>query len=156
MSRGLGDVYKRQTYELAEFQRPFLTETSQVCQEYDLVDVAKLFHELEMPLVPVVSEMEDTGVAFDLDVQQKLSIKYNKLVEEANTEFKETLKMYESEIEAYRIKKGSSCKLPEEINVASPEQIAILLYDVLELPPASKKEPRGTGDKIVQQTQKQG
>lgn len=47
--------------------------------------------------------------------------------------------MYESEIEAYRIKKGSSCKLPEEINVASPEQIAILLYDVLELPPASKK-----------------
>ena len=96
------------TYELAEFQRPFLTETSQVCQEYDLADVAKLFHELEMPLVPVVSEMEDTGVAFDLDVQQKLSIKYNKLVEEANTEFKETLKMYESEIEAYRIKKGSS------------------------------------------------
>lgn len=139
------------TYELAEFQRPFLTETSQVCQEYDLVDVAKLFHELEMPLVPVVSEMEDTGVAFDLDVQQKLSIKYNKLVEEANTEFKETLKMYESEIEAYRIKKGSSCKLPEEINVASPEQIAILLYDVLELPPASKKEPRGTGEKILLQ-----
>lgn len=60
------------TYELAEFQRPFLTDT-EVCREYELQDVAKIFHELEMPLVPIVSEMEDTGVFLDLEVQQKLS-----------------------------------------------------------------------------------
>ena len=138
------------TYELAEFQRPFLTDT-EVCREYELQDVAKIFHELEMPLVPIVSEMEDTGVFLDLEVQQKLSEKYNKLMSEAAVEFEETLSLYESEIEEYRIKQGSSCKLPEKINPASPEQLSILLYDIMKLPPVSKKKPRGTGEEILEQ-----
>lgn len=138
------------TYELAEFQRPFLTDT-EVCREYELQDVAKIFHELEMPLVPIVSEMEDTGVFLDLEVQQKLSEKYNKLMSEAAVEFEETLSLYESEIEEYRIKQGSSCKLPEKINPASPEQLSILLYDIMKLPPISKKKPRGTGEEILEQ-----
>lgn len=138
------------TYELAEFQRPFLTDT-EVCREYELQDVAKIFHELEMPLVPIVSEMEDTGVFLDLEVQQKLSEKYNKLMSEAAVEFEETLSLYESEIEEYRIKQGSSYKLPEKINPASPEQLSILLYDIMKLPPVSKKKPRGTGEEILEQ-----
>ena len=138
------------TYELAEFQRPFLTDT-EVCREYELQDVAKIFHELEMPLVPIVSEMEDTGVFLDLEVQQKLSEKYNKLMSEAAVEFEETLSLYESEIEEYRIKQGSSCKLPEKINPASPEQLSILLYDIMKLPSVSKKKPRGTGEEILEQ-----
>ena len=70
---------------------------------------------------------------------------------EAAVEFEETLSLYESEIEEYRIKQGSSCKLPEKINPASPEQLSILLYDIMKLPPVSKKKPRGTGEEILEQ-----
>lgn len=41
-------------------------------------------------------------------------------------------------------------KLEEDINVASPSQLAILLYDVLKVPPVNKDTPRGTGADILE------
>lgn len=39
----------------------------------------------------------------------------------------------------------------KKINYNSPQQVACLFYDIFKLKSVSRKEPRGTGDKIVQQ-----
>lgn len=46
----------------------------------------------------------------------------------------------------YKIGKAPSEILPDEINLASPAQLAVLFYDVLGCDAPSKKAPRGTGE----------
>lgn len=139
------------TYELYEFQEPYLTPGNPTCEEYGLKDVAWLFRNIEMPVLAIVGEMEDTGVAFDNEFQQELSVKYNKQLKEIEDKFFLTLNNYEKEIQEYRYSQGSSCKLPNIININSPPQLAILFYDVLKVGVISKKEPRGTGEPILAQ-----
>ena len=45
----------------------------------------------------------------------------------------------------YKLGKAKIEQLDEEINLASPTQLAILFYDILKCPTVSKKSPRGTG-----------
>lgn len=139
------------TYELYEFQRPFLTPGEDLCTEYELEKVAWVFRNIEMAVLPFVSEMENTGVAFDLDMQKQLSLEYNEKLKKAEDNFYILLRDYKEEIQEYRYSQGSSCKLSQTINIASPVQLSILFYDVLKLPVVSKKEPRGTGSKILTQ-----
>lgn len=46
----------------------------------------------------------------------------------------------------YKLGKAPSELLPEEINLASPAQLAVLFYDVLGCESPSKNSPRGTGE----------
>jgi DNA polymerase-1 len=136
------------TYLLYEYQRPFLTETDSECINRELVDVARVFHNIEMPCVPVVAEMEDTGVEFDFKYAEKLSTKYHTELDKRIDKFYELLDEYSDEIESYRMKNMNN-KLDDPINIASPTQIAILLYDILKLQSPDKKQPRGTGEAIL-------
>lgn len=45
----------------------------------------------------------------------------------------------------YAVNKPKADQLPQEINLASPAQLAILFYDVLKCEATSNKSPRGTG-----------
>jgi DNA polymerase-1 len=45
----------------------------------------------------------------------------------------------------YKVGKAKIEQLDDEINLASPTQLAILFYDILKCPTVSKKSPRGTG-----------
>ena len=54
------------TTELCDYQRPFLTQGTPECNEYSLNDVAWVFHNIEMPCISVVANMEDTGIELDL------------------------------------------------------------------------------------------
>ena len=45
----------------------------------------------------------------------------------------------------YKLGKSLSAQLGDPINLASPVQLAILFYDILDCPTVSKKSPRGTG-----------
>lgn len=45
----------------------------------------------------------------------------------------------------YKVGKAKIDQLDDEINLASPTQLAILFYDILKCPTVSKKSPRGTG-----------
>jgi len=45
----------------------------------------------------------------------------------------------------YKVGKAPIEQLGDPINLASPTQLAILFYDILECPTVSKKSPRGTG-----------
>lgn len=50
------------TYELYKFQEPFLTKDHPTCIERNLQGVAYVFREIEMPLINIVAQMEDTGL----------------------------------------------------------------------------------------------
>lgn len=139
------------TYELYQFQKPYLTPGTDLCKEYTLEGVAWVFRNIEMAVLPYVGEMEDTGVAIDLELQKTLSVEYNKKLKEVEEKFYEALQDYQDEIKEYRYSQGSACKLPEKINIASPVQLATLFYDALHIKAVSKKEPRGTGEKILSQ-----
>lgn len=137
------------TYELYEWQLPYLTEGNPLCTEYGLEHVSKVFWDIEMPCIEVLAEMEDTGVDFDLDYAYELSEKYNKQKDEQLEEFYRILDMYKPEIEKYKLNNPVN-KLSDPINIASPTQLAILFYDILGIEAPDPKSPRGTGVEILQ------
>ena len=137
------------TYELYEWQLPYLTESNPLCTEYGLEHVSKVFWDIEMPCIEVLAEMEDTGVDFDLDYAYELSEKYNKQKDEQLEEFYRILDIYKPEIEKYKLNNPVN-KLSDPINIASPTQLAILFYDILGIEAPDPKSPRGTGVEILQ------
>ena len=138
------------TFELFEFQEPYLTPNSEVCIDRGLEDVAWVFHNIEMPIVAVVADMEDTGVAFDMSLADELHIKYQAELEKQLQAVHKSIDMYADEIADYKAKNPGH-KLSEPINLDSPQQIAILLYDIMKVGVVDEKSPRGTGEAILKQ-----
>lgn len=138
------------TYELYEFQKPYLTKGTQECIEQELEKVSEVFWDIEMPFLNVAIEMEDNGIAFDMDYQAELSEKYGKIKEEKLQVFYNELAKYQDKIDTYRLNNPVN-KLDNPINISSPTQLAVLLYDIIGVGEISRKEPRGTGEKILTQ-----
>ena len=136
------------TYELYKYQEEFLDKTKDKCIEKDLTKVADVFREIEMPLINVIADMEDTGIKVDLDYLHQLSEKYNKLLLEKEAEFYKLCDKYSDKIEAYKMRNPNH-KLGSMINIASSTQIAILLYDILGEKPIPKQPIRGTGEEVL-------
>jgi len=93
----------------------------------------RVFNELEMPLVTVLSRVECNGVLIDdnmlLQQSQRLA-----------------MSMQETEQQAYQLAEG-------EFNLASPKQIQEILYDKMQLP-VLKKTPKGapsTAEDVLQE-----
>ena len=140
------------TYELYEYQKRYLyyDDTQSKDDRNGMNGVSWVFFNIEMPCVKVVCDMEDNGIKFNFEYQQKLSEKYNQLLEEKKNLFYKLLDGFINEdIWAYR-KQNPNCKLDDPINIGSPTQIAILLYDILQIEPPDPKSPRGTGEAILQ------
>ena len=139
------------TYELYQYQKQYLYYDPSVTPDArnGMNGVSWVFFNIEMPCIKVVCDMEDNGVKFDFDYQQKLSEKYNRLLEEKTEEFYKVCSVYDKEIEEYK-KKNVNHKLDTPINIGSPTQIAVLLYDIMQIEPPDPKSPRGTGEAILQ------
>ena len=139
------------TYELYQYQKAFLyyDKTSTHEARNGMNGVSWVFFNIEMPCIKVVCDMEDNGIKFDMNYQQQLSEKYNRLLEEKANDFYKICNTWGSEILDYR-QKNPNCKLDDPINIGSPTQIAILLYDILNIEPPDPKSPRGTGEAILQ------
>lgn len=139
------------TYELYEYQKQYLYYDRTVTAEArnGMNGVSWVFFNIEMPCISVVCDMEDNGIKFDFEYQQKLSEKYNKLLKEKENDFYKICNTWGNEIYEYR-HKHKDCKLDDPINIGSPTQIAILLYDILQIEPPDSKSPRGTGEAILQ------
>lgn len=133
------------TYELYQFQKQYLDLNS---DRDDLRGMAEVFWNIEMPIVTIVGDTEDNGVQIDLDYCKPLSESYHKLLDEKLQEFYSICDMYHDEIENYKIKSRSNV-LGERINIASPSQLAVLLYDILGLKSGDDRKPRGTGEEII-------
>lgn len=132
------------TYELYEYQRQYLTRE-------ELPLIFDLFHQCEMPLINVVSKMEDAGIELDFDLAANLKEKYEAELIKVEQDFIDSLAKYKENIKKYRqnFRTGKECKLGDPINIGSPTQIAILLYDIIQLKNPDKRAPRGTGEDIL-------
>lgn len=124
------------TWELFEFQYPFLNPNDPVCQKRELTHVAEVFWNVEMPCVEVLADMEDRGIRVDLSTSDELKAKYIPLLESKVEAFNKILLDY---------------NIQEHIDVASPQQLAHLFYDILHLKSPDRKNPRGTGKEIIDQ-----
>lgn len=134
-----GDPIK--TYELYQYQKTLLNRRV-------LSGPYNVFMNIEMPLIPVVADMEDRGVCLDFDVCKNLHEKYHKIREERKKQADEAIAMYKEEIDNYKMKNPNH-KLSDPISLSSPIQLAILFYDILGLESPNKNQPRGTGEDIL-------
>lgn len=144
------------TYELYKFQEQYLDKDGDFCYRKGLERVAEVFREIEMPLIEVVFDMEVQGVNIDKTLATELYNKYNKVLEDAETEFKNKIQ----EMENAGVFNNLRVKHPDkysklcvagklDVNIGSPTQLSILFYDVLKLePPKGKK---GVGEEILKQ-----
>ena len=97
-------------------------------------DCEKLFYEIEMPLMPVLAEMEMNGVCLDT---QSLS--------ETSKQF--TTRMNEIEQRIYEL-------AGQQFNIASPKQVGEILFDKLKIVEKAKKTKTGqyvTSEEVLQQ-----
>jgi DNA polymerase I-like protein with 3'-5' exonuclease and polymerase domains len=136
------------TYELYEYQRPFLTADNEDCIRRGLQDVSWVFFNIEMPCVDIFADMEDTGIEFDSTYNDILNETYSKMLREKENELNEICKGYQKEIDSYK-QSNPKCKLSTPINYNSPTQLAIFLYDILKVDIVDTHSPRGTGVDIL-------
>ena len=134
------------TYELYEFQKPYLTESDSVCIEHGLQGVAWVFRNIEMPCIEPICNMEDNGITFDFKRQKELSVKYNSLLQEKK---EKCMEMLERDRTAILKAHSQGLKIDFPVNLSSPTQLAVYLYDILKIPLVDSKSPRGTGEAIL-------
>lgn len=134
------------TYELNEYQRKHLTDKT---DREDIKNMYWVFQNIEMPCIDVVANMEDNGILFDKNYANELSTKYNEMLEEKKKAFYQACEEYKDKIDNFRLK-HTDAKIDNPINIASPTQIAILLYDILKIESPDKKAPRGTGEPVLE------
>jgi len=111
------------TIQLYDKFLPMLKETS----------TQKLFEEVEIPLVPVLADMETEGVKIDTSVLKELS-----------AELAKDIVLSEKEI---YILAG------QEFNISSPKQVGEVLYDVLKIvekPQKTKTGQYATGEDVLE------
>lgn len=133
-----------------------------ILKQPDFKKVFEVFNDIEMPLVPVIAEMELAGMDVDQEYSKRLSDKYHKKLEDLDLEIGEELLKLKPQIDSWKLSpeanyhpakksgegegKSKLEQLEDPINLASPTQLAILFYDILKAPQVSKKSPRGTGE----------
>lgn len=141
---GANDGFK--TYALYKFQAQYLREDH---PREDFRKMYYVFREVEMPLIPLCTDMEMRGVEIREDFAKELSEDFNKELVEVEAKCDAYVEQFKQYIldhnNLMRLTKGT-CK----INYSSPQQVAALFYDIFKLRSVSHKEPRGTGDKIIQ------
>ena len=141
---GANDGFK--TYALYKFQAQYLREDH---PREDFRKMYYVFREVEMPLIQLCTDMEMRGVEIREDFAKELSEDFNKEMVEVEAKCDAYVEQFKQYIldhnNLMRLTKGT-CK----INYSSPQQVAALFYDIFKLRSVSRKEPRGTGDKIIQ------
>ena len=139
-----GKGKKQLTFNQIELERaaPYAAEDADITLRLHLAinpgleaeaSLAKVFHDIEMPLVDVMSRMERNGACVD-----------GKLLAEQSMEIGERLA--ELERQAHEM-------AGEPFNLASPKQLQALLFDKLGLP-VLKKTPKGqpsTAEEVLQE-----
>ena len=92
-------------------------------QELKKNDAEKLFYEIEMPLVPVLVNIESNGVRLDTEALKHSSEHF-------------TTRLQSIEKEIYTLAEG-------EFNIASPKQVGEILFDKLKIVEKAKKTKTG-------------
>ena len=93
-------------------------------KELDQAAQSRLYHEIEMPLIGVLADMERQGVTIDIPHLKGYS------------------KELTSEINEIELQVRELAEEPD-LNLSSPKQVGILLYEKLKLNPKAKKSAKG-------------
>ncbi len=92
----------------------------------------QLFSEVEMPLVPILMQMERNGVALDAELLGEMSRRFGE-------------RLLELEADIYN-------SVGHRFNINSPKQMGLVLFDELKLPPARKtKTGYSTGASVLEE-----
>lgn len=121
------------TYQLGAFQMKYLSTQSPFLKKYpDMQSVAKYFWEIEMPVLRITQEMTVNGINYDMEMNKRLQVKYENRLRELTERLNKAIdKMLEENKD--HVPEASLAKLGNPVNVNSSEQLAILLYDVLQM-----------------------
>lgn len=111
------------TFQLATHFQPILEK----------VGTKKLFDEIEIPLVPVLADMEKEGIRLDVDFLKGMSVEMQKEIDAFEQQIYETA--------------------GEKFNLASPKQLGDILFDKLKIGGAKQKKTKtgqyATGEEVL-------
>lgn len=128
------------TYELYLYQKEKMDTA-------DMQGIKYVFENIEMPLTPILVDMQRYGVNFNNSMLRELYNKYSARLEEAKIKVYAEIKPYEEDIQKYRITHYDK-KLDDPISISSPSQLSILFYDIIKY---KTKSGKGTGINELQE-----
>ena len=133
--KSMRDLLPSQVYEYAaEDADVTLRLKNKLEPELKKFECEDLFYHIEMPLMPVLAEMEMNGVCLDTDSLKETSKTFND-------------RMNEIEARIYEL-------AGEPFNIASPKQVGEILFDKLKIVEKAKKTKTGqyvTSEEVLQQ-----
>ena len=133
--RSMRDLLPSQVYEYAAEDADItLRLKNKLEPELKKYDCEDLFYNIEMPLMPVLAEMEMNGVCLDTESLKETSTIL-------------TDRMLEIEQRIYELAGG-------QFNIASPKQVGEILFDKLKIVEKAKKTKTGqyvTSEEVLQQ-----
>lgn len=136
------------TMELMRFQQKHLIQEK-------LPGVCAVYFDIELPLIPVTAAMEDHGVEVDVSYSKELSVTYHKIYDETEKRFEAEVAKIQPALDEYARQHPNTKEasvLRKKISHSSPQQLSVVLYDVLRMPVVDKRKPRGTGEDILSAT----
>jgi len=134
------------TYKVWEVFKPYLTASNPLCKECGLERASKVYEEVEKPMLDTLIKMKLQGVKFDFNRANELREKYTKLKQEAEDKFNEAVKPLKKEILDRQLVKGD---ISYPINYNSPQQLKVLIYEILKSGTIFRKSPQGTGREVM-------
>ena len=147
-------TYRLYEYQLKEFEKD------------DNKEIYSVLRDIEIPIIPVIVKMELRGIHVDLEYAKVVSKIFHEKSNEVQKEIDAELERLKPYIDEWKLSSSANIKqmgrtgklgkskveqLSDPIELSSPTQMAILLYDILEVPVVDKKHPRGTGADILEE-----
>ena len=133
--RSMCDLQPQEVYEYAAEDADVTLRLKNVLeQKLKEVDGERLFYDIEMPLVPVLAEMELTGVCLDTAALAETGKNFNRRLAE-----------YEQKIYA---------EAGETFNISSPKQVGDILFGKMKIVDKPKKTKKGqyvTSEEVLTQ-----
>ena len=126
------------TYGLYEFQKGYLDTDK--AKKYDLQKISNIFYNIEMPIQKIVTDIEDRGLALDLDFNAYLLEKKQAELDKLIANFDKSLEEFEPQIRAYQDSYNKRKAMGEDVTYqwldypvlhSSPYQLKILYYTII-------------------------
>ena len=125
------------TRELQQFQGKFLRVDH---PREDFRNLYYVFRNIEMDVLDATINMEETGVYLDMPYTESIIPKYEEKLEKALEECYTELLPYKEQCLTHE-------QLDNPVNLSSPKQVAIVLYDIMKIKPI---DGRKVGEEILE------
>jgi DNA polymerase-1 len=125
------------TRELQQFQAKFLRVDH---PREDFRNLYYVFRNIEMAVLDATINMEETGVYLDMPYTESIIPKYEEKLEKALEECYTELLPYKEQCLTHE-------QLDNPVNLSSPKQVAIVLYDIMKIKPI---DGRKVGEEVLE------